>query len=143
MLQHVMVAMDGSTAARRAARFAMSLAGQTKARVTLVTVLPPAEVLPLGPLSGYAVVTPPLTEKEARDLDARLKEVAGEFPDVAVERLIESGPVADTLVDTAQRLNVDLLVLGARGLGPGRRLLLGSVSDQVVHHAHCPVTVWR
>ena len=51
--------------------------------------------------------------------------------------------MADTIVDTAAKLGVDLIVVGARGLGPGRRFLLGSISDRVVHHAGCPVTVWR
>ena len=59
------------------------------------------------------------------------------------ERQVEIGPVADTIVDTANHLGVDLIVVGARGLGPGRRFLLGSVSDRVVHHSSCPVTVWR
>ena len=47
------------------------------------------------------------------------------------------------LCETATKENVGLLVLGTRGLGTIRRTIMGSVSDYVVHHAHCPVTVCR
>jgi nucleotide-binding universal stress UspA family protein len=143
LIRHILVAVDGSGPSRHAARFALALARDTKAKVTLLTVLPPPEVLPLGPLSGYAVVAPPMTVEETKKLEARLQEIGGEYPDVEVAKVVEIGPIADTIVDVATHKNIDLIVMGARGLGPGRRFLLGSVSDRVVHHAHCPVTVWR
>ena len=143
MIQHILVAVDGSGPSRHAARFAMNLARQVSAKVTLLTVLPPPEVLPLGPLSGYAVVAPAVSLEETKKIEGRLQEIAVEFPDVKVETLVEIGPIADSIVDTANHKSVDLIVMGARGLGPGRRFLVGSVSDRVVHHAHCPVTIWR
>jgi nucleotide-binding universal stress UspA family protein len=143
MVEHLLVAVDGSGPSRHAARFAFTLARQTGARVTLLTVLPPPEVLPLGPLSGYAVMTPPVPAAELKKIDERLVEISAENPDVKVERVVELGSIADTILDAANQRHVDLIVMGARGLGPGRRFLLGSVSDRVVHHAHCPVTVWR
>lgn len=143
MLEHILVAVDGSGPSRHAARYALSLARQTKAKVTLLAVLPPPEVVPLGPLSGYAVVSPAISKEEVHKVEARLEEIAAEHRDVPVTKVVEMGPVADTIIDTAHHKGVDLIVMGARGLGPGRRFLLGSVSDRVVHHAHCPVTVWR
>lgn len=143
MLSNILVAVDGSGPSRHAARFALALAQQTKAKVTLLTVLPPPEVVPLGPLSGYAVVSPPIPSGEVKKVEARLDEIALERGDVDVTKVVEVGPVADTIVDVASRRGADLIVMGARGLGPGRRFLLGSVSDRVAHHAHCPVTIWR
>lgn len=143
MLEHILVAVDGSGPSRHAARYGLSLAEQTRAKVTLLTVLPPPEVVPMGPLSGYAVLSPALSKEELQSVEERLEEIAAEHPNVAVTKVVEMGPVADTIIDTATHRNVDLIVMGARGLGPGRRFLLGSVSDRVVHHAHCPVTVWR
>jgi nucleotide-binding universal stress UspA family protein len=143
MVQHILVAVDGSAPSRHAARFAFALARQTKAQVTLLTVLPPPEVLPLGPLTSYAVMQPTLSESEVKKIQSRQEEICSEHSDVQSTKIVEMGPVADTVVDVAQRRAVDLIVMGARGLGPGRRLLMGSVSDRVVHHAHCPVTVWR
>jgi nucleotide-binding universal stress UspA family protein len=142
-VQNIVVAVDGSGPSRHAARFAFTLARQAKAQVTLLAVLPPPEVVPLGPLTSYAVMTPSLSDAEVKKIQGRLEEVAAEFGDVPSMNIVEMGPVADTIVDVAQRRGADLIVMGARGLGPGRRLFLGSVSDRVVHHAHCPVTVWR
>jgi len=47
------------------------------------------------------------------------------------------------IVGLAGRLGAGLIVVGSRGLGPLRRTLIGSVSDSVVRHAHCPVMVVR
>jgi nucleotide-binding universal stress UspA family protein len=47
------------------------------------------------------------------------------------------------IVDLGEEVNADMIVLGSRGLGGARRALMGSVSDSVVRHAHCPVLVVR
>ena len=143
MLDHILIAVDGSAPSRKAARFALSLAAQTKARATLLTVLPLPEVIPLGPLSGYAVLSPPISDAELHKLKERLKEISAEHPGVETVQAVEMGAVAETIIDFAGRQKADLIVMGARGLGAAKRFLLGSVSDRVMHHAHCPVTVWR
>jgi nucleotide-binding universal stress UspA family protein len=59
-------------------------------------------------------------------------------------RYIEGhGSPADVIVDEAEDNGADLIVVGTRGLHAGRRLLLGSVSTKVVHHAPCDVLVVR
>ncbi len=143
MVEHILAAVDGSAASRKAARFALMLADQTHAKVTLLAVLAPAEVIPIGPLSGYAVTTAPRTEAEVSKVNELLHEIAKERPEVRVTPVVEVGPVAETIIDYAASNKADLIVMGARGHGPARRFLLGSTSDRVVHHAHCPVTVWR
>ena len=60
-----------------------------------------------------------------------------------VETVRLEGPVVEELVTYLERDPPDLLVLGSRGLSAGRRLLMGSVSDALVHHAPCPVLVVR
>lgn len=143
MLQHLVIAVDGSEPSRKAADFGLHLAKQAKAKVTLLTVLPPPQVVPMGPLSGYAVMSPPITAEDMKLVQARLRELAAGSQGVEVSTIVEVGPIADTIVDVAGRLGADMIVMGARGLGAAGRFLLGSVSDRVVHHAHCPVTVWR
>jgi nucleotide-binding universal stress UspA family protein len=143
MVKHVLVALDGSAPSLSAARFAMTLAQQLEAKVTLLTVLPKPEVIPLGPLSGYAVMSPPAHDEDLANVKVWLDAIAREYGDVQCERIVELGAVAETIIEVAEREGADLIVMGARGVGAGRRFLLGSVSDRVVHHAHCPVTVWR
>jgi nucleotide-binding universal stress UspA family protein len=53
------------------------------------------------------------------------------------------GKAAAEIVELAQELGAGLVVVGSRGLGGIRRALMGSVSDSVVRHAHCPVLVVR
>lgn len=143
MVRHVLVAFDGSQGSQHAATFAFGLAKLAGAKVTLLTVLPLPDIVAVGPLSGYAALMPPMSEGQAAQTKIQLDALAANHPDVTTDTAVEIGLVADTIVDTGARLKVDLIVVGARGLGPGRRFLLGSVSDRVVHHAPCPVTVCR
>jgi nucleotide-binding universal stress UspA family protein len=67
--------------------------------------------------------------------------VRSDYPAVKVETAVVEGPPARVLVDLSA--DADLLVVGSRGRGGFSGLLLGSVSQQCVDHAHCPVTVVR
>ncbi len=55
----------------------------------------------------------------------------------------ELGRPGHHLVDKANDEKVDLIVMGTRGMGTIKRTIMGSVSDHVIHHAHCPVVVCR
>ena len=74
-----------------------------------------------------------------RMLEELIGDVAGEFPDVEVDVQIIDGGAAEVLVGVAAA--GDLLVVGSRGHGGFAELLLGSVSQQCVNHARCPVVV--
>jgi nucleotide-binding universal stress UspA family protein len=94
-------------------------------------------------LSGYIELTAPATEAYTKQVHDLLAGLAAEHPAVKSTLLVETGSVSDLICDVAKRVNADLIVVGARGKNPTMRLLTGSVSDQVVRHAHCPVTIWR
>lgn len=144
MIQHLLVAVDGGEASRRAARFALDLAKQTSSRVTLLFVLEPPRLVPLGPLDSFVEIRG--SDKEHIDAAHRmLDDVASAFApqQVRIDRLVEVGQAAETICEQAERLNADLIVVGARGTGAAARWLLGSVSDRVVHHAKRTVAVVR
>lgn len=144
MLDHVLIAFDDSESARKAARYGLSLARLARAKVTLLTVLHSPVVVPVGPLSGYAVLQKPPTEAEVAHARQKLEQLAQMEPELKCEFRVElGGDPAETIVDVANSASANLIVIGARGLGIARRFLLGSVSDRVAHHAHCPVTIWR
>jgi nucleotide-binding universal stress UspA family protein len=65
--------------------------------------------------------------------------VAELAPTVECDAAVLEGQPADALLGASK--DADLIVVGSRGLGGFKRLMLGSVSDQVVHHAPCPVLV--
>jgi nucleotide-binding universal stress UspA family protein len=90
---------------------------------------------------------PPLDPETVDAFRARAQQVVDEAvamvkesrPSLQVEAVAVLGQPADVLLE--QGANAELIVVGRRGLGGSRSLLLGSVSQQVVHHATCPVVV--
>jgi nucleotide-binding universal stress UspA family protein len=82
-------------------------------------------------------------EQVARQtLDAEVQQVRAVGGTVAQAHLRMGTPDAE-VIDLAEELSVGLVVVGSRGLGGIRKALMGSVSDSVVRHAHCPVLVVR
>lgn len=143
MIQHVLVAFDASENARKAAHFAHDLAEQTGARITLLYVIEPPRVLPIGPLDSFLVTGPQHSQEEFQAVRRMLDEAAAELPRAQVEKVVEVGLPADVVCAQADKLAADLIVVGARGHGTGGRWLLGSTSDRIVHQATRPVTVVR
>lgn len=141
MIQHILVAADGSEGSRRAAAFAADLAKATGAKVTLLHVLEPIPVVNVGFAEFYGVAHRQPSEEEMRQLRQALQDMAKVFPEGRAEVVLEYGSPAETIVNQAKERGVDLIVVGARGLGAVGRFFVGSVSDRVVHHAECSVTV--
>jgi nucleotide-binding universal stress UspA family protein len=143
VISHILVGIDGSAPSRRAASFAHDLAQQTGASITLLFVLEPPHVVPIAALDAFAISSARRTPAELEAVRKLLDAVAADLPKAKVEKDIEFGDAAATLVDQAEKRHADLVVIGARGASAGERWLLGSVTDRVVHHAKCPVTVVR
>jgi len=142
-MKNILVGVDGSDSSKKAARWAVELARQTGAKLTLMPVLETPHVLPFGPLEAYAVTSTPTTPETLDKARAMLAALPHELPPGRVECVVEIGRPAEVLLDRATAMGSDQIILGARGLGMARRWLLGSVSDRVLHHAECPVTVVR
>ena len=138
----VLVAHDGSAhadvALRAGVRHAEALGlPVTVVRAWTITTAPTPETAERG-------YVPPIDEFEAAtlaELDRDVAAVRGEHPDVTITTATVHGNATAQLI--AASGNVDLIVVGSRGRGGFRGLLLGSVSEQVVRHAHCPVLVTR
>jgi nucleotide-binding universal stress UspA family protein len=137
----IVVGHDGSKCAQEALAWAGRLA--RRADIELHVVRAWAMMSAPQPSSWTPGYVPPLVEWEKAvhdELTAHVK-AAGLDPSVRVTCHVVHKAPAQGLMAAAEGAN--LLVLGARGRGGFRGLLLGSVSDQLVHHAPCPVTVVR
>lgn len=141
MVGHILVGFDASPSARKALAFAHDLARQVGARLTVVFVIEPPHVLPIGPFDSYVVTAPARDPQEIEAVRGLLDKEVADLPTASVEKRVEIGRPADVILEQGERLAADLIVIGARGLGAGGRWLLGSVSDRVVHHAGRPVVV--
>ncbi|HEY0839921.1 MAG TPA: universal stress protein, partial [Vulgatibacter sp.] len=127
--------------ARRAARFARELASKLGSKLTVLVVLEPIPMVSVGFADVYGLARRQPSDEEIHHLQKALDAAAGDFPADRVQKVIEYGPAADTIVDQAEARGADLIVVGARGMGAVGRFLVGSVSDRVVHLAKRNVTV--
>ena len=133
---HILVALDGSPDADRALEQAIALAGDQRARLTLVTVVPPP--------SGFAAMAPPLPENPDDAFASLVREAAERVPqDISVTTQVRHGNPAREIVAAADEGTHDLIVIGSRGRGRVADALLGSVSRAVVHASKVPVLVAR
>jgi nucleotide-binding universal stress UspA family protein len=135
----IVVGVDGSEHSLRALRWALEEASFRKARLEAVTAWHTTYTGDVG-FGGYAPIDPAQLEAGARVLlEDALEQVSADASSVPVESVVVEGTAAQALLATAK--GADLLVVGNRGRGGFRGLLLGSVSSQCVHHAPCPVVV--
>ena len=141
----ILLATDGSEEGKLATQAATELSSETGSEVHVVYVLPaPAQLIGHHLLSGEARESA-LAGAE-RDAETFLKEQVEQVRSnggKVAETHFRSGDPDKEILRTAESIGVGLIVIGSRGLGAISRALLGSVSDSVVRHAHCPVLVVR
>ena len=136
----ILLATDGSEDAELARTTAMDMATSTDSELHVVTVAPG--------YPSYDVRVPEIVEqlrKQAEKiLDEQVEKIERDGGKVAQKHLrIAERHRAQQIVRVAEEIRAGLIVMGSRGLGGVRRALMGSVSDSVVRHAHCPVLVVR
>jgi nucleotide-binding universal stress UspA family protein len=145
-LARVLVAIDGSEDALAAARFFARLPldpGMTTQLIGVVERVRTPHTAPgfITPVLAQAIET--LLAERRQTIDQALArveaEIEGKVP--SVERFAPVGLPADEIIEAARLGDVDLVVIGARGLGAVKRLFLGSVSERVLHRVQCPVLV--
>ena len=144
----ILLATDGSKEAELAFASAADLSEKTSSELHVIYVGHMPLVSYESP--GATILDPDLSarmqedaKQEARTkLDEQMQQVGQTAGEVAEMHARVGRPDAE-IVGLADELDAGLIVLGSRGLGPLRRALMGSVSDSVVRHAHCPVLIVR
>jgi nucleotide-binding universal stress UspA family protein len=137
----ILLATDGSEDSAVAARAAAGISRTTGSELHVVHAwrsLPHYAYPSLVPEAYH----PPYEEGAKRILERQMEQVRKAGATVA-EAHLRTGAAADEILDLVEDLRPGLLVAGSRGLGPVKHLLLGSVSEALVHHAACPVLVVR
>jgi len=148
MAANVVVGVDGSPGADRALRWAAEEAALRGARLRIVHAwrVPLLEAIPAPYVVGLPA--PPVDQeavgesyrvRASKVLEDAVGRVLGSDQGAEIEETLVEGPPAAQLLRAAQ--DADMLVVGSRGHGGFAGLLLGSVSQQVAHHAPCPVVI--
>lgn len=137
----IIVGIDGSDHSRHALEWAIGEAAVRHAALTVLTVQQAVAGYWGGPVlyPGDQDLTEKAREIAQEETDRTLEKTGPESRPSSVTVRAIAGLPAEALLEAAA--DADLLVVGSRGAGGFKRLLLGSVSLQVTHHAHCPVVV--
>jgi nucleotide-binding universal stress UspA family protein len=137
----ILVATDASEEASLAVATAADLAQRTGSELHVVHV---GEVRPVyhPERRGYLARYEKLQEEARHLLDGQVRKIESTGGTVASAHL-RMGRPDEEIVLLGEQTDADMIVMGSRGLGGTRRALLGSASDSVVRHAHCPVMVVR
>jgi len=137
----IVVGIDGSPNSERALDWAMRQAAAVRAPLTVITV----HEVPKSYWGGIPVIGPadePVLESLRQEAEEMTQQAAGRLGDArpaSVSVRAVSGFVVKELVDASQ--DADLVVLGTRAASGFTRLVMGSVSSEVVQHSACPVVI--
>ena len=142
-MKPIVLATDGSPSATEATLEAITLAKAFDAPLVAITVEHVAT--PGYGTYGYADLVAEMTKIEREHVDGTLAQTKAAAVEAGVECDVvhATGPVAEAISRVAAQRGARMIVIGAHGWGPARRLLHGSVSASVLHEAHCPVLVVR
>lgn len=144
----ILLATDSSEDAELALSTAIDLANDTNSQLHVVT------VGPWNPDPAYAVHEASFRWETYEQASEAIRKEAQEILDNQVRTIEEGGGTVqeaylrrgrkdEEIIRVAEEIGAGLIVMGSRGMGGVRRALMGSVSDSVIRHAHCPVLVVR
>lgn len=132
------VAVDGSDESRHAVEVAAEFARLASAELTIITVVRPPE--------GWWGIegSPPTPQAMASAIASARGELLDPIRDeldIEVKTALEIGEPGAAIIEFCSRENIDAMFMGRRGAGVVERVMMGSVSDRVAHHAPCPIVI--
>jgi len=135
----ILLCIDGSETADKALNYAIQFAKNYGADLTLLHVIKHETSMERPVYDKYGE----MTHKAKEILEDAKKKVSESSSAIHVQDRIAVGPISTEIVRIAEEEGFEMIVLGTRGFAGLKRMLLGSVAVDVIHHAHCPVTVVR
>ena len=136
MIKNVLVPVDGSEGADRAIEQAIMIAKMCDAKINFLY------VANINQLAINAVLSDAILDSVTKAGNVILERAIEMVPEgILKESFSDTGAPAVVVLDFAESNNIDLIIMGSRGLGVVKGVLLGSVSQYVVEQARCPVMV--
>ena len=147
MFKKILVPLDGSQLSEFALNPALALAKANKAELILMSAITEKEMVAVD--EYYDGSTPPITPPDTQSMQARMENYLDSIAEtrtgigVPIRTMVLEGDAANCVVETAVSEQADLIMMGTHGRSGVSRILLGSVTQKVWHHAPCPVMAIR
>ncbi len=136
-ISHILVPIDGSDESKNALALAVGIAEKFAAKISLLHVADwNAQMTSLDRVTMSGYIPSNILEEGYQILNDAVRTIPKE---IQTETTVIPGHPAAVILEEAEKRNIDLIVLGSRGLGAVKGLLLGSVSAAVIQKAPCPV----
>ncbi len=141
MFTNILVPVDGSDNSYRALDAALLLSEKLSSNITVIHVM---EQFPITHIGSEKLLSELLEayKKENQDILSKCSEIATQKR-LTIKSLLLQGNPASVILDYSKKEKFDLLIMGTRGLGKFKELILGSVSGKIVHHSPCAVMLIR
>lgn len=141
MFTNILVPVDGSDNSYRALDAALLFSEKLGSNITAVHVM---EQVPITHIGSEKLLSEFLEayKKENQDILSKCSEIATQ-KGLTIKTLLLQGNPASVILDYSKQEKFDLLIMGSRGMGKFKELILGSVSSKIVHHSPCAVLLIR
>jgi nucleotide-binding universal stress UspA family protein len=138
---NVLVPVDGSDNSYRALDAALLLSEKLGSKITVVNVM---EQVPITHIESEKLLSQLLQayKKENQEILSKCSKIATE-KGLSIKTLLLQGNPASVILDYSKKEKFDLVIMGSRGMGKFKRLILGSVSSKIVHHSPCAILLIR
>jgi nucleotide-binding universal stress UspA family protein len=141
LFTNILVPIDGSDNSFRALDAALLLSEKLGANITVIHVM---EEVPITHIGSEKMLNELLEayKKENQDILLKCTEIANQKA-LTIKTFLLQGNPASAILDYNKKEKFDLVIMGSRGLGKFKELILGSVSSKIVHHSPCAVLLIR
>jgi len=153
LFDKILVPLDGSEHSLKALEEAAMIAKKFSGKLTLIHVFSVQPIIMPESSTSSSLSLPIITGAEVTMMIETARKLGNKILEdgerrikdsgVQTERMLVEGHAVEEIVRVANEGKYDLIVLGARGVSHMREMLLGSVTDGVMHHVHCPVLVMK
>ena len=141
MFTKILVPVDGSDNSYRALDAALILSEKLGSNITVLHVM---EQVPITHIESQKLLSELLEnyKKENQDILSKCTEIARK-KGITINTILLQGNPASIILDFSKKEKYDIVIMGSRGVGKFKELILGSVSSKIVHHSSCAVLLIR
>ena len=141
MFTKILVPVDGSDNSYRALEDALVLSEKLGSNISVVNVM---EQVPITHIESEKLLSELLEayKKENQEILSKCSDIARQ-KGIAIKTVLLQGNPAPVILDYSKKENFDLVIMGSRGMGKFKELIIGSVSSKIVHHSPCAIMIIR